>query len=223
MEAYSSAGRAVGVTDKTLNSLMTTKQPPLPACSGRRNLWMIGRLSQRLKAKRGPLLKSTLMGDAYTHKDVLDNELLQDPAKEVNYFKNTLSIFTDYSASSIIDDRTRSQTRYRNTLPSMTVIAQFFIIQDQLSAGRMTDHCNASLITLKHFSYKMLNLVSRTRTPAQDPSIRPPGGNRSNTFYILEQGEQDHLSCSERSDSFTKDNPSLRFSKHHAKKTHATV
>ena len=33
------------------------------------------------------------------------------------------------------------------------------------------------------------DLFITTRTSIQDPSIRPPGGNRSNTFYILEQGE----------------------------------
>ena len=33
------------------------------------------------------------------------------------------------------------------------------------------------------------DLFITTRTSIQDPSIRPPGGSRSNTFYILEQGE----------------------------------
>ena len=32
-------------------------------------------------------------------------------------------------------------------------------------------------------------LFITTRTSIQDPSIRPQGGNRSNTFFILEQGE----------------------------------
>ena len=33
------------------------------------------------------------------------------------------------------------------------------------------------------------DLFITTRTSIQDPSIRPSGGNRSNTFYILGQGE----------------------------------
>ena len=32
-------------------------------------------------------------------------------------------------------------------------------------------------------------LFITTRTSIQDPSIRPQGGNRSNTFFIIEQGE----------------------------------
>ena len=35
------------------------------------------------------------------------------------------------------------------------------------------------------------DLLITTRTSIQDPSIQPPGGNRSTTFYILEQGEHE--------------------------------
>ena len=49
-------------------------------------------------------------------------------------------------------------------------------------------------ISLENYSYEMLKthyheLFITTRTSIQDPSIRPQGGNRSNTFYIIEQGE----------------------------------
>ena len=49
-------------------------------------------------------------------------------------------------------------------------------------------------ISLEHYPYEMLKthyheLFITTRTSIQDPSIRPQGGNRSNTFFILEQGE----------------------------------
>ena len=49
-------------------------------------------------------------------------------------------------------------------------------------------------IALENCPYEMMktqyhDLFITTRTSIQDPSIRPPGGNRSNTFYILEQGE----------------------------------
>ena len=49
-------------------------------------------------------------------------------------------------------------------------------------------------ISLENYSYEMLKthyheLFITTRTSIQDPSIRPQGHNRSNTFFILEQGE----------------------------------
>ena len=49
-------------------------------------------------------------------------------------------------------------------------------------------------ISLENYSYEMLKtyyheLFITTRTPIRDPSIRPQGGNRSNTFFIIEQGE----------------------------------
>ena len=45
---------------------------------------------------------------------------------------------------------------------------------------------NISLETLKTHYHE---LFITTRTSIQDPSIRPQGGNRSNTFFIIEQGE----------------------------------
>ena len=47
---------------------------------------------------------------------------------------------------------------------------------------------------LENYAYEMMkgqyhDLFITSRTPIQDPSIQPPGGNRSNAFYILEQGE----------------------------------
>ena len=58
------------------------------------------------------------------------------------------------------------------------------------SATRETDKCNV----IENYSYEMLKthyheLFITTRTSIQDPSIRPQGGNRSNTFFITEQGE----------------------------------
>jgi len=40
--------------------------------------------------KRGPALRNRLDGDAATYKNILDRELLKDPAKGVAYFKKTL-------------------------------------------------------------------------------------------------------------------------------------
>ena len=50
------------------------------------------------------------------------------------------------------------------------------------------------IISLENYSYELLKthyheLFITTRTSIQDPSIRPQGGNRSNTFFIIEQGE----------------------------------
>ena len=49
-------------------------------------------------------------------------------------------------------------------------------------------------ITLENYTYEMLktqfhDLFITTRTSVQDPSIQPQGGSRSNTFFIIEQGE----------------------------------
>ena len=78
------------------------------------------------------------------------------------------------------------------------LIAQFFfIIQSELSdqqRERLTSAMSPRNISLENYSYEMLKthyheLFITTRTSIQDPSIRPQGGNRSNTFFILEQGE----------------------------------
>ena len=49
-------------------------------------------------------------------------------------------------------------------------------------------------ISLENYTYEMMktqyhDLFITTRTSIQDPSIRPSGGHRSNTFCILEQAE----------------------------------
>ena len=51
-------------------------------------------------------------------------------------------------------------------------------------------------ISLENYSYEMLKthyheLFITTRTSIQDPSIRPQGGSRSNTFFITKQGEHE--------------------------------
>ena len=77
------------------------------------------------------------------------------------------------------------------------LIAQFFIIQSELSDQQresLTSAMSLRNISLENYSYEMLKthyheLFITTRTSIQDPSIRPQGGNRSNTFFIIEQGE----------------------------------
>ena len=95
MEAYSSIARSSGYTEETLNLSMTAKQPPSydrkVSCFTHEELvddWVT--ITQVEASKRGPLLKSRLMGDAHMYKAVLQNDLLQDPEEGVNYFKNTL-------------------------------------------------------------------------------------------------------------------------------------
>ena len=84
----------------------------------------------------------------------------------------------------------------RTILQSYNLIAHFFIIQSELSdqqRERLTSATSLRNISLENYSYEMLKthyheLFITTRTSIQDPSIRPQGGNRSNTFFI-EQGE----------------------------------
>ena len=71
------------------------------------------------------------------------------------------------------------------------LIAQLFIIQSELSdqqRERLTSAMSLRNISLENYSYEMLKthyheLFITRRTSIQDPSIRPQGGNRSNTFF----------------------------------------
>ena len=267
MEAYSSMAKSSGYTEETLNLSMTAKQPP--SYDGKVSWFRYEELvddwvtiTMVEAPKRGPLLKSRLAGDAYMHKAVLQNDLLQDPDERVNHFKNTLKkyflkgatnvylyrllsffnhrrqnqefliftsnfeillmrlkaawmdlmpVFTAQSPSfrqSVQDANARTIARHqqaagtrappvllneddptvlrqyitgmqdgqRDAFPfGDNLIAQFFIIQSELSDEMLKTHYHELFIT--------------TRTSIQDPSIRPQGGNRSNTFFILEQGE----------------------------------
>ena len=75
------------------------------------------------------------------------------------------------------------QDRQRDAFPfGDNLIAQFFIIQS------VTNPMSLRNISLENYSYEMLKthyheLFITTRTSIQDPSIR------SNTFFIIEQGE----------------------------------
>ena len=91
MEAYTSSAKP-SYTEETLNLSMTAKQPP--SYDGKVSWfryeefvddWVT--ITTVEAAKRGPLLKSRLTGDAYMYKAVLQNDLLQDPDEGVNYFK----------------------------------------------------------------------------------------------------------------------------------------
>ena len=93
---------------------------------------------------------------------------------------------------------TGMQTRHKDAFPlSDNLIAQFFIIQSELSdqqRERLISAVSLRNISFENYTREMMktqyhHLFITTRTSIQDPSIRPPGGNRSNTFYILEQGE----------------------------------
>ena len=52
-----------------------------------------------------------------------------------------------------------------------------------------------SATILLQFCTQYHDLFITTRTSIQDPSIRPFGGNRSNTFYILQQQPSRSSSC----------------------------
>ena len=90
------------------------------------------------------------------------------------------------------------QQRQRNAFPFRDrLIAQFFIVQGELSdqqRERLTSAMSLRNFTLETYTYETLktqhhDLFITTRTSIQDPSIRPQEGNRSNTFFIIEQGE----------------------------------
>ena len=94
MEAFTSSAKP-SYTEETLNLSMTAKQPP--SYDGKVSWFRYEELVDDWvtittveAAKRGPLLKSRLTGDAYMYKAVLQSDLLQDPDEGINYFKNTL-------------------------------------------------------------------------------------------------------------------------------------
>ena len=88
---------------------------------------------------------------------------------------------------------TGMQDRQRDTFPfGDNLIAQSELSDQQRE--RLTSAMSLRNISLENYSYEMLKthyheLFITTRTSIQDPSIRPQGGNRSNTFFIIEQGE----------------------------------
>ena len=92
---------------------------------------------------------------------------------------------------------TGMQTRRKDAFPiSDNLIAQFFIFRElsDQQRERLISAMRLRNISLENYTYEMMktqyhDLFITTRTSIQDPSIRPPGENRSNTFYILKQGE----------------------------------
>ena len=99
----------------------------------------------------------------------------------------------------MIQQSSDSISRECRTDSGDNLIAQFLITQSELSdqqRERLTSAMSLRNISLENYSYEMLKthyheLFITTRTSIQDPSIRPQGGNRSNTFFIIEQGEYD--------------------------------
>ena len=89
--------------------------------------------------------------------------------------------------------RTDSGTHFPSAFGD-NLIAQFFIMLSDQQRERLTSAMSLRNISLENYSYEMLKthyheLFITTRTSIQDPSIRPQGGNRSNTVFIIEQGE----------------------------------
>ena len=187
MEAYSSMAKPSGYTEETLNLSMTAKQPP--SYDGKVSWFRYEELVDdwvtitTVEApKRGPLLKSRLTGDAYMYKAVLQNDLLQDPDEGVNYFKN----YFLKGATNVYLYRLLSFFNHgRQNQEFLIFTSKFGILLMRLKAAWMD---------LMPYSYEMLKthyheLFITTRTSIQDPSIRPQRNNKSNTFFIIEQGE----------------------------------
>ena len=87
---------------------------------------------------------------------------------------------------------------HTNAFPlSDNMLTLFFIIQSELSEGqreRLVSSLSLRGIQLPQFTYELVkaqyyDLFITTRTNLQDPNIRPSGGSRSKTFFILEQGD----------------------------------
>ena len=125
VEAYSSVGRSTGYTEETLNLSMTAKQPP--SYDGRVS-WF----------RYEELVKSRLTGDAHTYKAVLQNDLLQDPDKGVNYFKNTLKKFFLKGSTNLYLYRLLSFFNHRRQNTEFLIFAsKFEIILMRLKAAWM--------------------------------------------------------------------------------------
>ena len=77
------------------------------------------------------------------------------------------------------------------------MITLFFIIQSELSEGqreRLVSSLSLRNIQLPQYTCEIVktqyyDLFITTRTNLQDPNIRPSGGSRSKTFFILDQGD----------------------------------
>ena len=92
---------------------------------------------------------------------------------------------------------TGMQDRQRDAFPfGDNLIAQFFIIQSELSdqqRERLTSAMSLRNISLENYSYEMLKAHYHELHHDEDihPRSIPQGGNRSNTFFIIEQGEHE--------------------------------
>ena len=121
-----------------------------------------------------------------------------------------MPVFTAQSPSfrqSVQDANARTIARHQQAAGARVpppVLLRLYItgMQDRLRSSELSDQQRERLtsamslrnISLENYSYEMLKthyheLFITTRTSIQDPSIRPQGGNRSNTFFIIEQGE----------------------------------
>ena len=136
--------------------------------------------------------------DARLHGTVPIISTVRTGRKQQNNCSTSASSRYSSTASVLRQCITGMQDRQRDAFPfGDNLIAQFFIIQSELSdqqRERLTSALSLRNISLENYSYEMLKthyheLFITTRTSIQDPSIRPQGGNRSNTFFILEQGE----------------------------------
>ena len=143
MEAYSSMAKNPGYMEETLNLSITAKQPP--PYDGKVSWFRYEELVDdwvtitTVEApKRGPLLKNRLTGDAYMHKAVLQNDLLQDPDEGVNYFKNTLKKYFLKGATNVYLYRLLSFFNHRKKNQEFLIFtSKFEILLMRLKAAWM--------------------------------------------------------------------------------------
>ena len=138
MEAYTSSAKP-SYTEETLNLSMTAKQPP--SYDGKVSWFRYEELVDDWvtittveAAKRGPLLKSRLTGDAYMYKAVLQN----DPLQGVNYFKNTLKKYFLKGATNVYLYRLLSFFNHRKQNQEFLIFtSKFEILLMRLKAAWM--------------------------------------------------------------------------------------
>ena len=187
MEAYTSSAKP-SYTEETLNLSMTAKQPP--SYDGKVGWFRYEELVDDWvtittveAAKRGPLLKSRLTGDAYMYKAVLQNDLLQDPDEKSQLFQEHAEEVLFERCDQRVSVQTRQFLQPQKAEPR---VPHFY-----LKIRNPSHEIEGSMDGLDANLYGTVSIIFTVRTgrkcknncsSIQDPSIRPQGGSRSKHF-----------------------------------------
>ena len=200
MEAYSSMAKNPGYTEETLNLSMTAKQPP--SYDGKVSWFRYEELVDDWvtittveAAKRGPLLKSRLTGDAYMYKAVLQNDLWQDPDEGVNYFKNTLKKYFLKGATNVYLYRLLSFFNHRRQNQEFLIFTSKFEIEIEGSMDGLDARFHGTAPT---FRQSVQEANARTIARHQQAA-----GVRAPPPALLNEDDPDSISKECRTDSGT--------------------